>query len=342
MRSHHVTLTRPVLCTAALALFAAPLLGAPAAAVEYDGNWQFTTSCTATGNQAAFTERFTAPITQNAATRSRSSRNAQGLEESSRFSARIENGQMTVTIDRARGNERWSLRFAGPATSDTRFDLAGGIFSGERQLRTCRLVAEAQSSAPGSLAATAPARAQAAREQLAVAVAALAALEANAAAEIQALRTDLDLARFESVAMRAELDQRGAAIQALETRLRTAEGVATQAQTALTQAVATATAEIGQRDQRLAAAEAERAALQQRLTAAEAQAQGAATERTALQGRLTAAEGALAQAQSAAAAERTALQGRLTAAEGAAAQLRTALETAQRELTEARAAQPPR
>ena len=354
MRSHHVTLTRPALRAAALALFAAPLLAAaPAAAVEYDGNWQFTMSCTASGNQAAFTERFTAPVTQNAATRSRSGRTAQGLDESSRFNARIENGQMTATVERSRGNDRWSLRFAGPATSDTRFDLAGGIFSGDRQLRTCRLVAEAVSSAPGRLAATAPARAEAARQQLALAVAALAALEANAAAEIQALRTDLDLARFESVAMRAELDQRGAAIQALETRLRTAEGVATQAQAALTQAVATATAEIGQRDQRLAAAAGERTALQTRLTAAEAavaqtqaqaqaQAQAAGTERTALQGRLTAAEAALAQAQSAATAERTALQGRLTAAEAAAAQLRTALETAQRELTEARAAQPPR
>lgn len=335
MRSHHVTLTRPALRAAALALFTAPLLGAPAAAVEYDGNWQFTTSCTATGNQSAFTERFTAPITQNAATRSRSSRNAQGLEESSRFNARIENGQMTVTIERARGNERWSLRFAGPATSDSRFDLAGGIFSGDRQLRTCRLVAEAQSSAPGSLAATAPARAQAAREQLAVAVAALAALEANAAAEIQALRTDLDLARFESVAMRAELDQRAAAIVALETRLRTAEGVATQAQAALAQAVATATAEIGQRDQRLAAAEGA-------VAQAQAQAQAGTAERTALQGRVAAAEAALAQAQSAATAERTALNGRLIAAEATAAQLRSALETAQRELTEARAAQPPR
>jgi hypothetical protein len=210
MRSHYVTLTRPALRAAALSLFAAPwLLAQPAAAVEYDGNWQFTMSCVASGNQSAFTERFTAPITQNTATRTRSGRNAQGTEDSSRFTARIEGNQMTATVERSRGPERWSLRFAGPATSDSRFDLAGGIFTGDRQLRSCRLIAEALTSAPGSLVATAPARAEAARQQLAAAVTALAALEANAAAEIQALRTDLDLARFESVAMRAELDQRG-------------------------------------------------------------------------------------------------------------------------------------
>lgn len=294
MRSHHVMFTRPALRAAALSLLAAPLLLAtPASAVEYDGNWQFTISCTASGTQPAFTERFTAPITQNVATRTRSGRNAQGTEESSRFNARVEGGQMTTTVERSRGADRWSLRFAGAATSDSRFDLAGGIFSGDRQLRTCRLVAEALSAAPGSLIATAPARAEAARQQLATA---LAALEANAAAEAQALRTDLDLARFESVAMRAELDQRGAAILALETRLRTAEGAATQAQAALTQAVAAAT-----------------------------------TERTALAARLATAEASATQAQAQA-----------QAAGAAAAQLRTALETAQRELTEARAAQPPR
>ena len=73
----------------------------------------------------------------------------------------------------------------------------------------------------------------------------------------------------------------------------------------------------------------------QRITAA-------ATERTALQARITAAEAATAQAQAAAASERTALQARVTAAEATATQLRAALETAQRELTEARAAQAPR
>ena len=317
MRSQHVTLTRPMLLAAGLSLFFAQ----PATAVEYDGNWQFTLSCAANGAQAAFSERFTAPITQNAATRTRTSRNAQGSDDTSRFTARIEGGQMTASMDRSRGAERWSLRFAGPATSETRFELAGGMFAGERQLRSCRLVAEAVSSAPGSLAATAPARAEATRQQLATALAALATLEANSAAEAQALRTDLDLARFEATAMRAELDQRGAAVTALEARLRTAEAAATQAQTALTQAAATATAEITQRDQRIAT---ER------------------TERTALQARITAAEAATAQAQAAATSERTALQARVTAAEATVTQLRAALETAQRELTEARAAQPPR
>ncbi len=317
MRSQHVTLTRPMLLAAGLSLFFAQ----PATAVEYDGNWQFTLSCAANGAQAAFSERFTAPITQNAATRTRSSRNAQGGDDISRFTARIEGGQMTASMDRSRGAERWSLRFAGPATSETRFELAGGMFAGDRQLRSCRLVAEAVSSAPGSLAATAPARAEATRQQLATALAALTALEASGAAEVQALQTDLDLARFEASTMRAELDRRGAAVAALEARLRTAEAAATQAQAAQTQAVATATAEINQRDQRIATA---------------------ATERAALQARVTAAEAATAQAQAAAANERTALQARITAAEATATQLRGALETAQRELTEARAAQPPR
>ncbi|UPY37788.1 hypothetical protein [Sediminicoccus sp. KRV36] len=344
------------------------LLAAPAQAVEYDGNWQFAMSCSANGAQPAFTERFIAPIAQNAVTRTRSGRTAQGQDDTSRFSARIEGGQMTAVVDRNRGGERWSIRFAGPATSDRRFDLAGGIFLGERQLRSCQLVAEALSSAPGSLAATAPARAEAARQQLAAAQAALAALQANSEAEAQALRTDVDLARFEGAAMRAELDQRVAAIALLETRLRTAEGATAQAQAALAQAIATATAEIGQRDQRIAAAAqamtAQRTALEARVAAAEAAAAtqrtalearitaaeaataqataAAATERTALQARITAAEAAAAQASATAATERSALQARITAAEAAAAQLRTALQTAQRELTEARAAQPPR
>ncbi|MBX9750141.1 MAG: hypothetical protein K5Q68_11045, partial [Roseococcus sp.] len=75
--------------------------------------------------------------------------------------------------------------------------------------------------------------------------------------------------------------------------------------------------------------------------AAATQAQAAVTERNALQARLTAAEAAATQAQ-AAVTERNALQARLTAAEASVAQLRAALEMAQRELTEARAAQPPR
>lgn len=361
MRSHHVTLTRPARFGTSLAAGLAMLFALPAVAVEYDGNWQFTMSCAANGAQTAFSERFTAPITQNAASRSRSGRTPQGAEDVSRFNARVEAGQMSVVVDRIRGAERWSLRFAGPATSESRFELPGGMFSGERQLRSCRLEAEAVTSAPGSLAATAPARAEAARQRLA---AAFTALEASSAADMQAIRTELDLARFEGAAMRALLDQRGAAVVALETRLRQAEGATAQAQAALAQAVATATAEIGQRDQRLSAATGERAALQTRLTAAETAAthaqtsataertalQGrltateaaAVTERTALQGRLSAAEAASTQAQAAAAAERTALQARLAAAEATAAQLRTALETARRELTDARAAQPPR
>jgi hypothetical protein len=314
MRIHHVTLTRPARLAVGLALFWA----LPATAVEYDGNWQFTMSCAANGAQTAFSDRFTAPITQNAVTRTRAGRTAQGAEDINRFNARIEAGQMTAVVDRIRGTERWSIRFVGPASSDSRFDLAGGIFLGDRQVRSCRLIAEAINSAPGSLAATAPARAEAARQQLA---AALAALEASSAAEALALRTDLDLARFEGAAMRAELDQRGTAIATLGARLRTAEGLVAQGQAALAQAVTTATAEIGQRDQRLAAA---------------------ATERTALQTRLTATEAATAQAQAAATAERTTLQARLTAAEASVTQLRAALETSQRELTEARSTQPPR
>jgi len=337
MSARHAT-ARPLALSMALAgaLF---LLATPAQAVEYDGNWQFSMSCAANGAQAAFTDRFTAPIAQNAVTRTRSARTAQGAEDISRFTGRVEAGRMTAVLDRNRGGERWSIRFAGPATSDTRFEMTGGIFSGERQLRSCQMVAEALSSAPGSLAATAPARFREARERLAAAVLALAAMEARSEAEAAALRTDLDLARFEGAAMRAELDQRLAVIAALEGRLRAAE--AATAQTA-----ATATAEIAQREQRIAAAAAERTALQTRLTAAEtatSQAQTAAnSERNALQTRLTAAEAAASQAQAAATNERNALQARLAAADANLAQLRTALQAAQRELQEARAAQPPR
>jgi len=361
------------------------LLALPAQAIEYDGNWQFTLSCSAQGTQTAFTDRFTAPIAQNAFTRSRSTRTDAGVDDSSRFSGRIEANQMAATLERTRGNERWAIRLAGPATSDRRFDLAGGLFVGERQLRSCQLVAEALTSAPASLAATAPARAAAAQQQLtessaqlAAAAAALAALQASSEARGDALQTELDLARFEGAAMRNELTLRTAALVVLTGRVQAAEAATTQAQAGLAQAVAVATAEIGQRDQRLAAAAAattqaetaaaaQRNALETRAMAAEqASAQGqaalaraeaaAAAQRSALEGRVTAAEQAgasaqatLARAETVTAAQRTALEARVTAAEQAGAQaqaslvqLRASLATAQRELTEARAAQPPR
>ena len=342
MRSRFLMPTRPVLLGAGLAL----CLAMPAMAIEYDGTWQFTLSCPANGAQAAFSDRFTAPIAQNVVTRTRSGRTVQGADDTSRFTGRVEAGKMTAVMERNRGGERWSLRFDGPAASDSRFDLAGGLFVGDRQLRGCGLLVEAVGAAPGSLAATAPVRAEATRTQLAAALAALAALEANSASEAQSLRTDLDLARFEAAAMRPELEQRSAVVTALQARLREAEGGAAQAQAAMTQAVAAATAEIGLRDQRLAAAAAERTTLQTRLATAEAattQSQAtAATERTALQARIATAEAATGQVQASATTERAALAGRLAAAEALAAQLRAALETAQRELTQARAAQPPR
>ncbi len=289
---------RQALCTSRSLLLggALLLLAAPAQAVEYDGAWQFSFTCAASAGQPAFSDRFTAPIVQNALARTRTNRTTQGAEDISRFTGRIEEGRMTAVLDRNRGGERWSIRFAGPATSETRFEMTGGMFQGERQLRSCQMLAEAQSPAPGSLAATAPARAREALAQVAAARAALATLEARSETEAVALRTDLDLARFESAAMRTELTQRMAATAALETRLRTAEAATAEAQAAQTRALAAAATEIGQRDQALATA----------------------------------------------ATERTALQTRLTAAEAATAQLRSALETAQRELTEARAAQPPR
>ena len=308
MFSTHITARRPVRIAAGLAL----LLAFPAQAVEYDGNWQFSLNCTAQGAQPAFTDRFTAPIAQNAFSRSRSARTAGGVEDSSRFSGRVAENQMTATLERSRGNERWTIRLAGPATSEGRFDLSGGLFVGERQLRSCQLVAEAQSSAPGSLAATAPTRAAAAAvqqqltetsAQLATAAGALAMLQASSEARADGLQTDLDLARFEGGAMRNELTQRTAALAAFEARLQAAERATTQAQATLAQATATATTEIGQRDQRLAAATA---------------------QRSTLEARATAAEQASAQAQA------------------SITQLRGTLATAQRELTEARAAQPPR
>jgi len=332
------------------------LLAVPAQAIEYDGNWQFTLNCAAQGAQPAFADRFTAPIAQNSFTRSRASRSAAGLEDSSRFSGRVEAGQMRATLERARGNERWTIRLAGSAISDTRFDLPGGLFVGERQLRSCQLVAEALTSAPGSLAATAPLRAAAAQQQLtettaqlAAAAAALAALQASSEARGDALQTELDLARFEGAAMRNEMTQRSAALLVLTGRVQAAEAATTQAQSALAQAVAAAATGIGQRDQRLAAAaatsaqaetaaNAQRSALEARATAAEqsgAQAQAAlaraetaaAAQRSALEARVTAAEqasaqaqAALARAETAAAAQRSALEARVTAAEQASAQ----------------------
>ena len=357
------------------------LLALPAQAIEYDGNWQFTLSCSAQGTQTAFTDRFTAPIAQNAFTRSRSTRTDAGLDDSSRFSGRVTANQMAATLERTRGNERWTIRLAGPATSDRRFDLPGGLFVGERQLRSCQLVAEALTSAPGSLAATAPVRAAAAQQQLAessaqlaAATAALAALQASSEARGDVLQTELDLARFEGAAMRNELTLRTAALVVLTGRVQAAEAANTQAQAGL----AAAAAEIGQRDQRLAAATAattqaeaaataQRNALEARAAAAgqvSTQAQAAlarseaaaAGQRSALEARVTAAEqanaqaqAALARAETAAAGQRSGLEARVTAAEQAGAQaqaslvqLRASLATAQRELAEARAAQPPR
>ncbi|MEI6161188.1 MAG: hypothetical protein WCP77_15240, partial [Roseococcus sp.] len=284
MQRRDVIASLPVLVAAGLSLFFAP----SAQALEYDGNWQFSLSCAANGAQPAFTDRFTAPIIQNSVTRTRSARTAQGLEDISRFTGRVEGTQMTAVMERSRGAERWAIRFAGPATSDRRFDLAGGIFLGDRQLRSCQMVAEALSSAPGSLAATAPTRAAASqtqlaetRTQLAAAQAALVAAQESAEARADALQTELDLARFEGAAMRNELTLRMAEAAAqradLEARLRAAEALTLQAQAALAQAVATATTEIGQRDQRISAAAhaataaaAQRSALETRLTAAEA------------------------------------------------------------------------
>jgi hypothetical protein len=311
--------------------------------VEYDGTWQFALSCAANGAQPAFTDRFIAPIAQNAVSRVRAGRTPSGLEDVSRFTGRIEGAQMTATLDRTRGAERWSIRFAGPAITDRRFDMAGGIFVGDRQVRSCQLVAESVTPAPTSLAATAPARAETTRQQLAAAQAELSAAQANALSEADALRTALDLARFEGAAMRAELDQRTAAGAQLTARLAAAEGEVIQARAALAQAVAGAATEIGLRDQRLNAAQAaatqQRTALEARIAAAEAgtaQAQAAAgQQRTALEARLAAAETAAGQ-------QRTALEARVSGAEATLAQARAELETARRELTEARAAQPPR
>ena len=304
--------------TSRLALLAGITVALPAQGSEYDGTWQFALSCAANGAQPAFTERFVAPVARNVVTRNRSGRTPSGLEDSSRFSGRIDGTQMTASLERTRGAERWSIRFAGPAISDRRFDMAGGIFAGERQLRSCQLVAEALTPAPASLAATAPARAEATRAQLATTRAELAALQSNATNEADTLRTALDLARFEGASMRTELTERAAAAAAqrtaLEARLAAAEAATIQAQAGQAQALAAAAAEIGLRDQRLSAAAQQREALDARIAAAEA----AATQ------------------------QRGALEARIAAGESGLAQARAELETTRRELTEARAAVPPR
>ena len=347
-----ITASRPAPLAAGLLL----LLALPAQAIEYDGNWRFSMACAASGGLAGFSDSFTAPITQNAFTRSRGSRNAAGVDETSRATGRIENNQMTVVLDRSRGTERWSVRFAGPASSERRFDLAGGLFVGDRQLRSCQMVAEAITSAPGSLAATAPARAAATRQQLAdttaqlaAAQAALAELQRSSEARADALRTELDLARFEGAAMRAELTQRAAATAAAtaaaaaaqaqsQQALTAANARATTAQAALTQAVAGATAMRAELEGRIRAAEG--ATAQARAQVGTLQAEVQTRQRvieaaTAQVGTLQAEAQARQRAIEAATAQGTQLEARLRAAEAATAQ-------AQRELAEARAAQPPR
>jgi pyruvate/2-oxoglutarate dehydrogenase complex dihydrolipoamide acyltransferase (E2) component len=240
-----------------LPIFAVALAGigftATASARDYDGSWQVTVACgPSSATQApAFVERFTASIANDEFSRTLTLRPANGAEIVQRWRGRIANGVLTLGAEVTRGNERWSLRFAGPALADTRFVLPGGVFGGgDRKIRDCEIALLSLAAAPQSLAATAPARELAAmRTALDTARA-----EAEAARDRAAdLGSDLDNARFEANTLRTEVER---------LRSATAEGERAQA------ALAAARREVTEAAQRLAAETARATRIEEALAAA--------------------------------------------------------------------------
>lgn len=259
------------------------LFSLPAQATDYDGVWSFAMTCPAAGGQRAFTDRFQAPITDNVINRTRTNRNN---EDVTRVTGRVENGAMNLVVERTRGTDRWALRFAGPASSDARFELAGGLFVGERQARACQLVAEAVTPAANSLVATAPARE---RQALATEL-------AGAQAARAALQTELDRTRQEGMAARAELAEANARLTQAQAAATEAAAAAARQRTALEARVTAAEAAAAQAQ--AAAAQAANTAGQQRM-ALEAQAQAAEARATQAQAAMTQLRAELEQARAA-------------------------------------------
>lgn len=306
-------------------------LGAPSAlAQNYDGVWQGTLACgpSSVTGAPAFAERLPITISNNAISRTRTLAGNAG-EVTQRWRGTLEGQTLNVTVDANRGNERWQMRFAGPAASDTRFVLPGGLFlAGDRQVRQCELTLAAAQPAPQSLAATAPQRAQQAREQevaqLRAAIeAARREAEGNANRALD-MEQQLDTTRFEANTVRGELE-----------RLRAAAAEAERAQAARVAQAEQQLAAIRQQGEqqvaqiRAALAQAEQRASGEGQRAGQAESRAQQLAQTAEQARREAAEAI--ERLRAAAAESERVQQARAAAEGALGQIRReAAEAAQR------------